>query len=128
MKITLGKLIDIRNSLDKIQNHTRIKLRTSYEIANFLYQTENSANFYIENFQQIVSTYGARDENGNLLSNGYSVTIKEECLEECEEKVVELNKIEIEIPSLSIYLYDFENEYIDISILRPLLPYILKEN
>ena len=42
MKITLGKLIDIRNSLDKIQNHTRIKLRTSYEIANFLYQTENN--------------------------------------------------------------------------------------
>ena len=128
MKITLGKLMDIRNSLDKIQNHTRIKLRTSYEIANFLYQTENSANFYVENFQQIVSTYGARDENNNLLNNGYSVTIKEECLEECEEKVVELNKIEVEIPSLSIYLYDFENEYIDISILRPLLPYILKEN
>lgn len=128
MKITLGKLMDIRNSLDKIQNHTRIKLRTSYEIANFLYQTENSANFYIENFQQIVSTYGARDENNNLLSDGYSVTIKEEHLEECEEKVMELNKIEVEIPSLSIYLYDFENEYIDISILRPLLPYILKEN
>lgn len=128
MKITLGKLIDIRNSLDKIQNHTRIKLRTSYEIANFLYQTENSANFYIENFQQIVSTYGARDENNSLLSDGHSVTIKEECLEECEEKVVELNKIEVEIPSLAIYLYDFENEYIDISILRPLLPYILKEN
>ena len=128
MKITLGKLMDIRNSLDKIQKLSRIKLRTSYEIANFLYQTENSANFYVENFQQIVSTYGARDENNNLLSNGYSVTIKEEYLEECEEKVIELNKIEVEIPSLSIYLYDFENEYIDISILRPLLPYILKEN
>ena len=128
MKTTLGKLMDIRNSLDKIQNHTRIKLRTSYEIANFLYQTENSANFYIENFQQIISIYGARDENNNLLSDGYSVTIKEECLEECEEKVMELNKIEAEIPSLSIYLYDFENEYMDISILRPLLPYIIKEN
>ena len=124
----LGELVKIRESLNNIQNLTKVKLRTSYNILKFMNESENDFQFYANHLQNIINEYGARDEDGKLKIENESILVQEDKVKECQNKVDELENIEVNEYKLKIFLEDLDNTYLDRNTLAVLMPYIIFED
>lgn len=121
------ELIKIREELVNLSKE-KIKLRSSFNIAKFLSQTEQDTQFFQNKLLGLIEKYGQRDENGQFIleNNGTSIQIQQEHIEECQQGLSEINNYEIEIPSLKIYYNDLP-EGLSISTLFNIMDYILEE-
>lgn len=128
MNIKFKDFISIRDTLATLQQLSRVKLRTAYEISRFMTTTEHNFQFYIDKLNEYLQKYGEKNEAGELLIENNSYIIKKEYLEECNKALEELDNLEIEIREPKIWIDDFENTYIDVSILNPIIPFIIEYN
>lgn len=128
MNIKFKDFISIRDTLTTLQQLSRVKLRTAYEISRFMTTTEYNFQFYIDKLNEYLQKYGEKNESGELLIENNSYIIKKEYLEECNKALEELDNLEIEIREPKIWIDDFENTYINVSLLNPIIPFIIEYN
>ena len=121
------QLLKIREELIKLSKES-LKLRTSFNIAKFLSQTEQDAQFFQNKVVSLIEHYGERDDTGYFIleNGGTSVQIRADAIEACNKELNEINNYEIEVPKLEIYYEDLP-ENLAVTTLLNIIDYIVKD-
>ena len=84
---------------------------------------------YQSQLNKIILEYGARDENGQLIQteNGDGIKIKEDKIQECQEKLNELSTLEIEINESPISIEALENLELSLDEIGALSSFLSEE-
>lgn len=110
MYTTLENANQIYTILSKFTEQT-MNIKLSYKIMKIMAAIELELQFYREKMQNLIETYGDKDEQGELIrsENGDSIKLKEETMEEYYTKAKELLTFEIELPDYSFTLEELED-------------------
>ena len=121
------QLLKTREELIKLSKES-LKLRTSFNIAKFLSQTEQDAQFFQNKVVSLIERYGERDDTGHFIleNEGTSVQIRADATDACNKELNEINNYEIEVPKLEIYYEDLP-ENLAVTTLLNIIDYIVKD-
>lgn len=101
----------IKASCDKIKN-IKMPIKTAYKLSKLQKAIEEELSFSQGEYKKIVDEYAERDETGNykfLDEAKTNIQIKSNCFKEAEQKMNELQNLEIELPKITFALSEFEN-------------------
>lgn len=123
----INQLLNLRQELVSIAKEP-IKLRTAFNIAKFMSQTEQDAQFFQKRLQELIEKFGERDSQNNFIfeNNGTSIQIRADDVETCSKELEAINNYEIEVPELKIYYTDLP-EGLSVTTLFTIIDYILEE-
>lgn len=109
--VTMDQLIAFRNNGDFFSN-TTLPLKGAYKLNKIKKAIEKESEFYVEKFQEIVSTYAKHDDNGNLVysDDGNQIMIKDGMVEECNKALEDLQNLEVQIENYGLTLEDLGND------------------
>lgn len=116
------KNYQIVSAMESIQNLMKEKLPTNVSwnlTKNFRKLSEPMADITAVE-QKLVQQYGAKDENGTVISNEGSFKLKEECVEEFAKQRVELFNCENELDIHMIKLSDLSKSELSGDVLLAL--------
>lgn len=125
----IKNLILVKNSCDKIKN-IKMPIKTAYKLSKLQRAIEEEMTFSQEEYKKIVDEYAERDETGNykFLDEAKSnIQIKANCFKEAEQKMNELQNLEIELPGISFSFSEFENIEITPEEMSGLMDFIQEE-
>ena len=122
MTLKMYEIVDFPSFFEKVRNQ-KLSFKTSYRLTILAGEIEKHINFYQENFRNILTEYGQKDENGNLVQtdDGQGIKIIEDKIDECNAKIIELRNLDVELPDIKFSIDDFG----DIA-LTPMEVYIIK--
>ena len=108
VKVTMEQIIDFRNSAS-IFGDTNLPLKGAYKLNKIRKIADKEGEFYSEKFQEIIDKYAKKDDDGNLIfsENNDQIMIKEDMIDECNEALVNLQNLEIEVDNCNLTLDDF---------------------
>lgn len=123
----ISEIFKIRNILLSIKS-AKIPIKTSYQIAKFLQATEINGNFYQEKYQEIITTYAERNEDGSFVvaEDGQSIKIQNEHTKECLDTIKELESMEVETPEILIDAMHLENTDLTVDQICTLMPILIQ--
>lgn len=127
MNITLAQAIKFNDFFDKIQTQTT-SFQTSYNLSLLHQHTEKQNEFYLDQFRAIISQYGQKDEQGNLIftEDGSNIQIIPEFAKRCYEELYELENVVVEVPDVSFQISDFQYMEISPMDIQAIMPFIQK--
>lgn len=125
------KFFEIKRFVDiyeKIKN-TTLPIKVGYKLAKLAVQCQKEMDIYQSQLNKIIQEYGARDENGQLIQteNGDGIKIKEDKIQECQEKLNELSTLEIEINESPISIEALENVELSLDEIGALSSFLNEE-
>ena len=105
--ITMDQIINFRNNGNFFGNST-LPLKGAYKLNKIRKAVEKEGEFYTEKFQEIVDTYSRKDENGNIVfsDDGDRILIEEDKIDECNQKLEDLQNLEVQIENYDLKLED----------------------
>lgn len=108
VNVTMDQIIAFRNNGDFFANAT-LPLKVAYKLNKLKKAIEVEGEFYTSKFQEIVDEYAKRDENGNLKysEDGSQIMIKDGMIEECNQALVDLQELTVEIDNCNLTIDDF---------------------
>ena len=91
---------------------TNLPLKGAYKINKIRKAVEKESEFYSEEFQKIINKYAKKDDDGNIIfsENGEQIMIQDGKAEECNQAVMELQKLEAEIDNCNLKIEDLGEE------------------
>ena len=105
----LYELLEARTVINKNIDQTKsISAPLAYKIMKLMKNTQNDCDFYQEKFNAILTEYGEKDDNGQLIQENNGIKIQDGKMEECTSKVNELNNTEIELPKIKFTLEELK--------------------
>lgn len=127
MKITIYQLISTLN-IEKELLPQKLPIRTAYNLSKIFARAREELEFYQEKFKEIVTRYGEKDKNGNLIFlENENVSIPKDKIEECQKEITDLQNLELEIPNYSLPLDSLEAIKISLDEISVLLPFICEK-
>lgn len=127
MKITIYQLISTLN-IEKELFSQKLPIRTAYNLSKIFTRAREELEFYQKKLKEIITQYGEKDENGNLIFlENESVSIQKDKVEECQKEITDLQNLELEIPDYSISLDSLEAVKISLDEISVLLPFICEK-
>lgn len=83
-----------------------LNIKLAYKLNKLNYKIIQEATFYEESLHKIISEYGQRNKDGSFVANeaGTGILIQPEHLDDCHEKVQELQNFEFEINDIKFNL------------------------
>lgn len=127
MKVKLGALIEMQNFCQEVQNK-KIPIRLAYTISKLSARVNEEETFYRQKFTEIVRECAKLDDNGNFIytEDGSSVQIQAGRINECQQRIQELQDIEVEVNDISFTLTELENLDLTVAELSVLMPLIVE--
>ena len=109
------EVLELQNLYNSISN-IKLPLKTTYKFTRLMRRAEEELGFYQQKFQEIVTEYGDKDENGQykLTADGQSIAIIPGKELECNTKLLELRNLEVSIDDIKFSIEELEG--IDVSI------------
>lgn len=125
MKTTMLKVLDLRDLYPKISSQA-LPISTTYKLSKLFNAIKSEGEFYSTHLDEIISTYGKKDENGNyvLTEDKNGVQIAPENISEVEKKLQELWDIEVELPDVKFTLSELEKVELSVQEFNNFLPFI----
>ena len=85
----------------------RLPFSLAYKLSKIAQKLDEQVEFYTKNLHDLVDEYGEKDENGEIITdkeNNGSIVIKTEKIEDFQNKIIELQSIEVgeDIPTLTL--------------------------
>ena len=124
--ITMRQVIDFRNN-EGFFADVNLPLKGAYKINKIRKAIEKEGEFYSTKFQEIVNTYAKKDDNGDLVfsEDGEQIIIQDDKIEECNQALAELQKLEVEIDNCNLTIEDLgENLECTPDELDALMPFL----
>ena len=94
---------------ETIKNLTtqRLPFSLAYKLSKIAQKLDEQVEFYTKNLHDLVDEYGEKDKNGEIITdkeNNGSIVIKTEKIEDFQNKIIELQSIEVgeDIPTLTL--------------------------
>ena len=126
MKVNMiynNKFIKLYNNI--LKTNKLLPLKTAFHLAQIAKQAEEYHTFYINSFNNILTDCAEWDEQGNLIYlENHSISLLPEHAKEAENRLQELDHLEVDLPDVKLPLGDFEKVSLspeDIQILFPFL-------
>lgn len=106
--VTMKQVIAFRNGVGTFMDKT-LPLQAAYKLNKIRRDVNKEVEAYQEQFNEIVNTYAQVDENGNFKfsEDGSQILIKDGMIEECNQKLNELQNVETEISTNNLKIEDF---------------------
>ena len=106
-----------------------LPIKTAYRLLKLAELVSNEAENYRNLFRQILDEYAEKKKDGSyvLSEDGANVIIQKDHIQDANQKVDELNKIDVEIP-YTFDIKDFDNIEISLEELAPLMDLIVDED
>lgn len=103
----------------------KLPIKTTYKLSKLMRRVEEESQFYSAEFAKIVNLY-AKKENGELIysQDGTSIEIIPGKENECSEKILELQNLEVNLSEFSFELEEFEGVDVTLSEMQGILPLI----
>ena len=122
------KILAMEEAIKNLKSKN-LPIKTAYRLLKLAELVSNEAENYRNLFRQILDEYAEKKEDGSyvLSEDGANVIIQKDHIQDANQKVDELNKIDVEIP----YTFDIKNfDNIEISLeeLAPLMDLIVDED
>lgn len=84
----------------------------AYKLSKLAQKLDEQSKFYTENLRNLLDEYAEKDENGEIIvdkENNDSITIKADLLEDFQNKVIELQSVEVGEGMPTLTLADLED-------------------
>lgn len=119
------EIIELSNLYGSIKDN-KMPLKTAYKFTTLMRAIEAELNFYQSEFTKIVSEYGLKAEDGQFIfsEDGQSISIIPGKEAECNERLLELRNLDVEVGDITFTIDELENFNLTISELNCLLPLI----
>lgn len=106
----LSKLIKIRSVFLQMKNE-KMPIKTGYQIARFLQDSDTEFQFYEEKYREIILSCAELNEDGSpkASEDGASIKIQEDKMQECITNLNELENTDVRDFEIKINVVDLEN-------------------
>ena len=124
----IQKILAMEEAIKNLKSKN-LPIKTAYRLLKLAELVSNEAENYRNLFRQILDEYDEKKEDGSyvLSEDGANVIIQKDHIQDANQKVDELNKIDIEIP-YTFDIKDFDNIEISLEELAPLMDLIVDED
>ena len=124
----IQKILAMEEAIKNLKSKN-LPIKTAYRLLKLAELVSNEAENYRNLFRQILDEYAEKKEDGSyvLSEDGANVIIQKDHIQDANQKVDELNKIDVEIP-YTFDIKDFDNIEISLEELSPLMDLIVDEN
>lgn len=125
MKLKMQQIIEFQKFYNNVKN-IKLPLKTAYKLNKLFIQINEELSFYQQKFTEIINEFGKRDENGELMysSDKTSVEIMDGRRLECQQKIEELQNLEVNIEGIEFTTDELESLNLTISEVECLMPFI----
>ena len=125
MTLKMYQVTELTPIFDKMRS-SKLPFKTSYRITLLMLEVEKHVNFYQESFRNLLTEYGKKDENGNIMptEDGQGVLLVEETMQEAYQKLGELRELDVELPNYKFDLDAFGDIEISPQEMLVLMPFI----
>ena len=109
--VTMEQIVDFKNNADFLGD-AQLPLKAAYKINKLRKNVDSEFDYYSEKFREIVNTYAKKDENGNIAfsDDGAQILIQDGMVDECNQALVDLQTLEIEIDNCNLTIDDLGDE------------------
>lgn len=108
MKMKMIEAINVKNTLGNFIN-IQLPISFSYKIMKFISSVEKEEQFFNQKLKELIEEYSEKDNNGApVMTSQQSFKIAKDKEKECEEKVKELENLDVEVFEFKISLEDIE--------------------
>lgn len=127
-KMRIQKILAMEEAIKNLKSKN-LPIKTAYRLLKLAELVSNEAENYRNLFRQILDEYAEKKEDGSyvLSEDGTNVVIQKDHIQDANQKVDELNKIDVEIP-YTFDIKDFDNIEISLEELAPLMDLIVDED
>lgn len=124
----IQKILTMEEAIKNLKSKN-LPIKTAYRLLKLAELVSNEAENYRNLFRQILDEYAEKKEDGSyvLSEDGANVIIQKDHIQDANQKVDELNKIDVEIP-YTFDIKDFDNIEISLEELAPLMDLIVDED
>ena len=124
----IQKILAMEEAINKLKTKN-LPIKTAYRLLKLTTLVATEAENYRTLLRQILDEYAEKKEDGNfkLSDDGQSVILKKECIQIANQKVQELNEMEVEIP-YTFDIKEFENIEVSLEELAPLMDLLVDED
>jgi hypothetical protein len=97
MQIKMTDVISLKELYPKLKN-SKLPAKLAYKLVRIFDEVDKQAQIYTTMFSEILNDCAQKDENGNpiLIENGTQVALVEDKIQECSERMTELNNLMVE--------------------------------
>ena len=124
----IQKILAMEEAIKNLKSKN-LPIKTAYRLLKLAELVSNEAENYRNLFRKILDEYAEKKEDGSyvLSEDGANVIIQKDHIQDANQKVDELNKIDVEIP-YTFDIKDFDNIEISLEELAPLMDLIVDED
>jgi hypothetical protein len=124
----IQKILAMEEAIKNLKSKN-LPIKTAYRLLKLAELVSNEAENYRNLFRQILDEYAEKKEDSSyvLSEDGANVIIQKDHIQDANQKVDELNKIDVEIP-YTFDIKDFDNIEISLEELAPLMDLIVDED
>ena len=124
----IQKILAMEEAIKNLKSKN-LPIKTAYRLLKLAELVSKEAENYRNLFRQILDEYAEKKEDGSyvLSEDGANVIIQKDHIQDANQKVDELNKIDVEIP-YTFDIMDFDNIEISLEELAPLMDLIVDED
>ena len=119
------EIIELSNLYSSIKDN-KMPLKTAYKFTTLMRKAEAELKFYQSEFAKIVEEYGQKDDAGQYIfsEDGQSISILPGKESECNERLLELRNLDVEVDNISFTIDELESFNLTIAELNCLMPLI----
>lgn len=124
----IQKILAMEEAIKNLKSKN-LPIKTAYRLLKLAELVSKEAENYRNLFRQILDEYAEKKEDGSyvLSEDGANVIIQKDHIQDANQKVDELNKIDVEIP-YTFDIKDFDNIEISLEELAPLMDLIVDKD
>lgn len=124
----IQKILAMEEAIKNLKSKN-LPIKTAYRLLKLAEFVATESDNYRNLFRQILDEYAEKKEDGSFVfsEDGTNVILKKDHIKETNEKVSELNQLEVDVP-YTFDLREFENLEISLEDLAPLMDIIVDED
>lgn len=124
----IQKILAMEEAIKNLKSKN-LPIKTAYRLLKLAEFVATESDNYRNLFHQILDEYAEKNEDGSFVfsEDGTNVILKKDHIKEANEKVSELNQLEVDVP-YTFDLREFENLEISLEDLAPLMDIIVDED
>lgn len=124
----IQKILAMEEAIKNLKSKN-LPIKTAYRLLKLAEFVATESDNYRNLFRQILDEYAEKNEDGSYVfsKDGTNVILKKDHIKEANEKVSELNQLEVDVP-YAFDLREFENLEISLEDLAPLMDIIVDED
>lgn len=125
MTLKMYQITDFPSFFSKVKSQ-KLPFKIAYKLTLLAQEVQKHIDFYQESFRNLLTEYGKKDEQGNVMptDDGQGVLLAEETMNEAYTKLAELRELDVELPDTKFSLDDFDNVEISPEEMMVIMPFI----